>query len=130
MVVYGNDGLDLLTTTTTSTVMEWEGGFGPETRSYVVDPTELGLTSAGLERLRGGDAAANAEIAGRVLEGERGPLRDLVLLNSAAGLVVAGHVRDLRHGLKRAADVIDGGSARRALRILASVSQQAAENED
>src|SRR5438132_8097105 len=96
MVVYGHDGLDELTTTTTSTVMEWQGGAPSGTRSYVVDPAELGLPGAGLDQLRGADPATNARIARLVLEGEPGPHRDIVLLNAAAGLVVAGHARDLK----------------------------------
>jgi len=127
MVVHGHDGMDELTTTTTSTVTEWQGGAFSHTRTYVVDPAELGLASAGLEQLRGADAQGNADMARRVLEGERGPHRDLVLLNAAAGLVVAGYTRDLKEGLARAADAIDSGSARRLLRKLVSVSQAAAE---
>ena len=72
------------------------------------------------------DPETNAKMARRVLEGELGPHRDIVLLNAAAGLVVAGYTRDLKEGVRRAADVIDGGDARRVLANLVSVSQEAA----
>ena len=71
--------------------MDWQGGAFAHTRTYVVDPAALGLTSARLEQLRGADGQGNAEPAHRILDGERGSHRDLVLLNAAAGLVVAGY---------------------------------------
>jgi len=71
--------------------MDWQGGAFAHTRTYVVDPAALGLTSARLEQLRGADGQGNAELAHRILDGERGSHRDLVLLNAAAGLVVASY---------------------------------------
>ncbi|HMC53019.1 MAG TPA: anthranilate phosphoribosyltransferase [Acidimicrobiales bacterium] len=127
MVVHGHDGLDELTTTTTSTVWDLTGGEHPALRSYVVDPAELGLPSSGLEQLRGAGAEANAELARAVLRGGRGPHRDIVLLNAAAGLVVAGCARDLGEGLAEAAAVVDRGSALRVLEKLVEVSGAAAE---
>jgi anthranilate phosphoribosyltransferase len=126
MVVYGHDGMDELTTTTTSTVIDYTGGPGAHQRTYVVDPAELGLRSAGLDELRGADAPANAELARRVLKGELGAQRDIVLLNAAAGLVVAGLTLDLAEGLRRAAEVVDDGSALRVLEQLVSVSRDVA----
>jgi anthranilate phosphoribosyltransferase len=126
MVVYGHDGMDELTTTTTSTVIDYTGGPGAHQRTYVVDPAELGLRSAGLDQLRGADAPANAELARRVLKGELGAQRDIVLLNAAAGLVVAGLTLDLAEGLRRAAEVVDDGSALRVLEQLVSVSRDVA----
>src|SRR5437660_1007146 len=116
MVVHGHDGMDELTTTTTSTVWDMTGGAFAHKRTYEVDPAELGLNSAGLDQLRGAEPRTNAKIALRVLDGERGPHRDIVLLNAAAGLVVAGYARDLKEGVQGAADVIDGGEARRVLK--------------
>ena len=84
LVVYGHDGLDELSTTTTSTVLELRDG---ATRTYVVDPVALGLAHADAGALRGGDAATNATLGRRVLDGERGAHRDIVLLNAAAGIV-------------------------------------------
>lgn len=112
MVVNGHDGLDELTTTTTSTVHELSDG---EVRTYVVDPSTLGLASAGPGDLLGGDAADNAALSHRVLDGEAGPRRDIVVLNAAAALVVAGVAADLVDGLERSQASIDSGLARQAL---------------
>lgn len=121
-VVYGHDGLDELTTTTTSTVLDLHEG---EVRTYVVDPIALGLDVASADQLRGGDARANADHARRVLDGVRGPHRDVVLLNAAAGLVVSGVVADLDEGLARAAASVDDGRAARVLDRAVEVSQAA-----
>lgn len=123
LVVYGHDGLDELTTTTTSTVFELQGG---EVRVYAVDPAELGLGPAALADLEGGDAAANAACVRRVLDGERGPKRDLVVLNAAAGLVAAGVAEGLPDGVELAAAAIDEGRAAAVLERLVAVSKAAA----
>ena len=120
LVVFGHDGLDELTTTTTSTVLDVQDG---SVRSRVVDPAELGLTVATAESLRGGDADANASGARRVLDGESGPQRDLVLLNAAAGIVASGLADDLAAGLDAAAAAVDEGRAAAVLERLVEVSQ-------
>lgn len=120
MVVTGGDGLDELTTTTTSTVIEVREG---EVERRAVDPASLGLPLASPDRLRGGDAAANAGIARRVLAGEPGPHRDIVLLNAAAAIVVAGLADDLAAALPRAAESIDSGAAAGVLDRLVAVSR-------
>jgi anthranilate phosphoribosyltransferase len=124
MVVYGHDGLDELTLATTSTVLSLEHG---EVRTFVVDPTELGLPCAGADAdaVRGGDAARNAELARAVLAGERGPHRDIVLLNAAAAVVVAGLATDLVEGLTLAERSIDDGLAAAVLDRLVTVSTAA-----
>src|SRR5688500_16302096 len=91
-VVYGADGLDELTTTTTSTVHELSADGAS---SYEVDPEALGLALAQPDELLGGDAPTNAESARRVLAGDAGPHRDIVVLNAAAGFVVADRAKDL-----------------------------------
>jgi anthranilate phosphoribosyltransferase len=123
LVVYGHDGLDELSTTTTSTVFELRDG---SVRTYVVDPAVLGLPHARAEALRGGDAATNAALARRVLEGERGPHRDFVLLNAAAGVVAAGLADDLAGGLETATAAVDEGRAAAVLQRLVTVSRQEA----
>jgi anthranilate phosphoribosyltransferase len=123
MVVYGHDGLDELTTTTTSTVLQLEDG---QVRTFVVDPSALGLATATREHLHGGDAARNAELARRVFSGEAGPHRDIVLLNAAAGVVVSGLAGDLVEGVERAASAIDSGQAAALLDLLVEVSAAAA----
>ncbi len=124
-VVFGHDGLDELTTTTTSTVLSWDG---VEEREFVVDPSVLGIPPARPEALRGGDPQLNAAIAHRVLAGERGPVRDVVLLNAAAGLVVGGMVADLGEGLGRAAAALDDGRAAGVLERLVAASHEAADH--
>jgi anthranilate phosphoribosyltransferase len=123
LVVYGHDGLDEITTTTTSTVHELRDG---SVRTYVIDPVALGLESASMDALKGSDAAANASFARRVLEGEKGPQRDIVVLNAAAGLVAAGAADDVAGGLALAAAAIDDGRAASVLTRLVEASQNEA----
>lgn len=123
MVVHGSDGLDELSTVAPSMVLEVRSG---ERRSFEVDARDLGLAPASRESLRGGDAAANAAAARRVLAAEHGPHRDVVLLNAAAALVVAGRAADLPAGLSVAAASIDSGSAATALERLVAASAAAA----
>jgi anthranilate phosphoribosyltransferase len=125
MVVHGADGLDELSTTGPSTVLETRSP-GDLVR-YEVDATDFGLDRVRLEDLRGGDAADNADVVRSVLGGEKGPCRDIVLLNAAAGLVVAGISADLREGVSTAAAVVDDGRARRVLDSLIEVSRRAAQ---
>ncbi len=120
MVVHGDDGLDELTTTTTSTVWELRGG---EVTRTTVDPAVLGLTRVDPGDLPGGDPATNARLAHELLAGATGPVRDLVVLNAGAGLVVAGLVDSLAQGVVSAAAAIDDGRARLALESLVSTSQ-------
>jgi len=93
---------------------------GDEVRTFTVTPEDAGLATAPLEALRGGDPQANAAIAHEVLTGAEGPKRDVVLLNAAAALVVAGRAKDLRDGARQAAAAIDDG---RALRLLERVKE-------
>lgn len=123
LVVYGHDGLDELTTTTTSTVLELRDGL---VRTYVVDPAALGLSGSSKEALVGGDASLNASLAHRVLDGEPGPHRDIVVLNAAAGLVAAGLCDDLVDGIGLACAAIDDGRAATALERLVATSKSAA----
>jgi anthranilate phosphoribosyltransferase len=114
LVVRGDDGLDELTTTTTSTVWQVSDG---TVRKQTVDPTTIGLARVELEALRGGDAEHNAAVARDVFAGAAGPVRDAVLLNAAGALVA--HRRsagpdlheNLREQIAVAADAIDSGAA-------------------
>jgi anthranilate phosphoribosyltransferase len=123
LVVYGHDGLDELTTTTSSTVLELRDG---EIRQSVVDPTAFGLAEVERSQLVGGDAATNARLAGAVLAGDKGPHRDVVVLNAAAGLLVAGVVDDLGAGIEAAAASIDDGRAATVVERLVAVSRREA----
>jgi anthranilate phosphoribosyltransferase len=124
LVVYGHDGLDELTTTTTSTVVELDAENGDRrVRSFDVDPGALGLAPARRSELVGGDAATNADLARRVLAGEPGPQRDIVVLNAAAGIVASGLAADLEDGMGRAVQAIDSGQAESRLVRLVEVSR-------
>jgi anthranilate phosphoribosyltransferase len=123
-VFRGQDGLDELTTTGLSTVHEVSGG---EVRERTLDPAELGLPRSRDGDLAGADAHTNADIARSVLAGEPGPRRDVVILNAAAALEVAGVASSLEDGLTRAAASIDSGDASRVLERWVEVSQAASE---
>ncbi|HZT90174.1 MAG TPA: anthranilate phosphoribosyltransferase [Stellaceae bacterium] len=110
-VVHGS-GLDELTTAGSTAVAEFKDG---KVSTFEVVPEDVGLPRACLDDLKGGDPAHNAVLMRQLLEGERGPLRDIVLLNSAAALLVAGRVAALRDGVELAAASLDGGAARRVL---------------
>ena len=123
MVVYGHDGLDELTTTTTSSMLELSDGV---VRHVVVDPAELGLPVAVRGNLVGGDPSTNAQLARRVLDGEQGPHRDIVLLNAGAAIVAGGGAGDLAEGLAVAQRSVDDGAAAQVVQRLVEVSQAAA----
>ncbi len=117
LVFRGDDGLDELTTTGTSRV--WVVRDGKVTEE-TFDPRDVGVELVPVEALRGADASYNAEVARRLLDGERGPVRDAVLLNSAAALVAlepgSGTLTEqIRAGMEKAAESIDSGAARRVL---------------
>lgn len=116
-VFRGDDGLDELTTTTTSRLWRVHGGEVTET---TVDPAAHGIPRGTAETLRGGDAAHNADVVRRLLDGEQGAVRDAVLLNAAAALAVhespAGDPDEaLAAGLVRAREAVDSGAARATL---------------
>lgn len=111
-VVHGRDGLDELTTTGPTLVAEVKGG---EISRFEVTPEDAGLPRASLEDLKGGTPVENATAVGALLGGEEGPYRDIVLLNAAAALIVAGSVGNLRDGAALAARSIDEGAAKAAL---------------
>ena len=122
-VVHGADGLDELSTTGINRVSHLRDGW---VKDFSLDPVELGLPGARLEDLRGGTVEENAQITQAILAGERGPRRDVVLLNAAAALVAGGMARDFKEGLQQAAEAIDSGSAREKLEGLVAFSQACA----
>ncbi|TNE41943.1 MAG: anthranilate phosphoribosyltransferase [Alphaproteobacteria bacterium] len=118
-IVHGDDGLDEITTTGTTYVAELDRG---QIRTFTITPEEVGLARARPEDLKGGDPKLNAEKIRTLLAGEKGPYRDIVLLNSAAALVVAGKAQDLKEGLALSAAAIDEGRAAHVLETLVHVS--------
>lgn len=118
MVVCGDDGLDEITTTTTTNVCEIKDG---QIKTYKLDPENLGFKKATLEEVKGGDAKENSEIIISVLKGENGAPRDIVVLNSGAALYVAELVDSLEEGIKKANELIDSGAAYEKYKELASI---------
>jgi anthranilate phosphoribosyltransferase len=121
-VVHGSDGLDELTTTGPSHVAELRAG---RVTTFEVTPEQAGLPRARLEDLRGADATTNADALRALLDGVRGPYRDIVLLNSAAALVIADRAADLAAGVARAVEAVDSGAAKAALARLVAISSEA-----
>jgi anthranilate phosphoribosyltransferase len=126
LLVHGHDGLDELSTTGPSTVFELRDG---EVTTSVLDPRELGLPVAQPADLRGGDPATNAALARRVLDGQHGPHRDIVVLNAGAALLVGGAATSIADGMKIAAAALDDGRAAAALDRLRACSLAALEGE-
>ena len=123
LVVHGDDGLDELTTTgTSSAALVAEG----RVRVMRIEPESLGLARAEVPDLRGGDAVQNAALTRSILAGEAGPRRDIVLLNAAAALWVVEAVPSLEAGLERAASSIDEGAAAAKLEALRQATALAA----
>ncbi len=118
-LAHGHDGMDEITTTSPTDIVELRNG---QVRHFSLAPEELGLPRASLENLKGGDAAHNADALKKLLKGERGPYRDIVLMNAAAALAVAGKYEDLPHGIAKATEAIDNGLARRTLDILINLT--------
>jgi anthranilate phosphoribosyltransferase len=111
-VVTGDGPLDELSTTGPSQVFEWHDGV---MRSFEVTPESVGLPRVTPHEIVGGDAERNAELFGEVLAGKSGAVREIVALNAAAGLVVAGVACDLRSGVEQAFASIDSGATATAL---------------
>jgi anthranilate phosphoribosyltransferase len=118
-VVHGSDGLDELTTTGISHVAALDAG---KVMTFKVSPKNAGLPEAKPEDLTGGDAAENAAHLRAVLQGNQGPLRNIVLLNAAAALLVAGKAKSLREGVALAVESIDSGKAKAVLDALVKLS--------
>ena len=115
LVVHGQDGMDELTTTTTSWAASLDKG---KVTEIEIAPEEAGVARTTMDKLKGGDAAHNAKAIEAVLAGEKNAFRDIVVLNSAAALMVAGKAKDLRQGADLATQSIDSGKAAAALATL------------
>jgi anthranilate phosphoribosyltransferase len=118
-VVYGMDTLDEITITGRTRITELKSG---RIRTYFVTPSDFGLSRASLDDIEGGDAKINAGITLSVLKGERGPRRDVVLLNASAALVAGFKAKDFKAGVKMAAESIDSGGAYYKLKRLVEVT--------
>jgi len=123
-VVHGADGLDEIATTGESRVSEVREGL---VRTYTVRPEDFGIARATIADLQGGDREENAAIIRRILQGEPGPRRDIVVVNVGAALVAGGRARDFKEGVELAARSIDSGAAAGKLEALVTLSQQLAQ---
>jgi len=118
-VVHGSDGLDELTTTGPSYVASLENG---QVHSFEITPADAGLTLAQPVDLLGGDSESNANAIRDLLAGHKGAYRDIVLLNAAAALIVAGKAGDLKAGVQLGATALDSGQAAQVLHRLVAVT--------
>ena len=119
-VVHGADGIDEISTTGHTKISECRDG---AIHTFFIHPSDFGIRTAALSELLGGDAAENAAIVGRVLEGEAGAPRDAVVLNAGAALFVADRAGSVREGMSVAASAIDSGAARATLDAMVKASQ-------
>lgn len=119
MVVHGHDGLDEVSLSTKTTVCEVNQG---RVNSFFLDPGQFGFSYCDKEELTGGSPEENAEIAMRILKGEKGPKRDIILLNSAVCLYMSYDNITLRECVKLAAEMIDSGKALRQLEAFVRLS--------
>jgi anthranilate phosphoribosyltransferase len=120
IVFHAGDGMDELSVSGPSFVIEING----ERKEYELDPADLGLTKAPIDSMRGGGPEDNARIAREVLDGAKGPRRDVVLLNAAAALRAAGLASTWKDGIGMAAEAIDSGRAGEVLQRWAKISQE------
>jgi anthranilate phosphoribosyltransferase len=118
-VVHGADGVDEISTTGYTKISECRDG---SVNTFYLHPADVGLPKASAAALAGGDAVENARIMTRVLDGERGPARDIVLLNAGAALFIAGKAASIEEGIGRASHAIDRHDAKRTLEQLVSIS--------
>lgn len=107
-VVHGMDGLDEITITDQTKVSEYHNG---QVRDYLIHPSDFGIPVGKASDLKGGDAKENASITMDVLKGQKGPRRDIVILNAAAALAASGKAKDIKEGIAIAVDSIDSGAA-------------------
>ena len=119
-VVHGAGGLDEISTTGESLVLEIQRG---AIAHHTLTPQDFGVKTAKIADLRGGERDANLSIARAILSGEPGPKRDIVLVNASAALVAAGKATGFLHGVELAAESIDSGRAREKVKHLARFSQ-------
>lgn len=121
MLISGEDNMDEITTTGKTKVFEVKGS---RIKSYTLSPQKFGLKKVEKKDLSGGDAKENAKIIKSILKGEKGPKRDIVILNSAAALFVAGLAKGIKEGIKLAEGSIDSGKALKVLEDLVKETQK------
>jgi anthranilate phosphoribosyltransferase len=121
LVVHGHDGMDEISVSAPTQVHEARDG---EVRSYTIEPEQFGLPRWPTDAVRAGTVEANVRLVERVLDGERGAARDVVLLNAGAALYMAGLADTIQAGIQRAADELDSGRTRAKIDAVAAASQR------
>jgi anthranilate phosphoribosyltransferase len=121
VIVHGRDGLDEISICAPTQVHEARSG---QVRSYVIEPEQFGLARSTIDAVRGGTVEANVRLAQGVFDGERGPARDVVLLNAGAALYMAGLAESIQNGIAQAAGELDSGRARNKVEQVAKASQR------
>jgi len=121
LVVYAKDGLDEISTTTSTLISEWDGS---QIRRYDIHPEDFGIAPARPEDLLGGDLSANVQIVKDILAGKKGPKRDIVVFNAAHALLLVGKVPTVQEGIALAKELIDSGKAQEKLDEWIDVSQR------
>ncbi len=119
MVVHGEDGLDEVSISGRTRVSRFKDG---HVENFYIEPEDFGLWRNKIEHIRGGNKEENAEITLCILKGEKGPRREIVLMNSAAALIVAGKTEDFKLAFSMAADSVDSGRALRKLEEVKRIS--------
>ena len=120
-VVHGDDGLDEITICSKTSVAELSDG---AVTVFKIDPEDFGIKKSVISEIRGGTAVENAIIIRKILSGETGPKRDIVLLNAAAGLYVGGKAQGIKEGLKLAREAVDSGRAKEKLELLIKTTNE------
>ena len=120
-VVHGMDGLDEITLTTKTQISEAKGGV---LSNYLLDPAEFGLTLTPAKQLAGGSPQENAVITRDILQGRKGPKRDIVCLNAAPALVAGRKANNLQDGFRLAGRIVDSGAAAEKLARLISFTNK------
>ena len=122
-LTHGQDGMDEITTTTATDVVELREG---ALKSFLIEPEQAGLPRTRLDMLKGGEAEHNAIEMKRLLQGQHGSYRDIVALNAGAALVVGGKAGDVREGARLAEAALDNGAARQTLDKLITITKRKA----
>ncbi len=120
-VVHGEDGLDEITTTDKTKVTEWKNG---KINTYFISPDSLNIETANKSDLSGGNAEDNAKITIDILDGQKGPKRNIVLINAAAAIVAGDKATDLSEAINIASESIDSGAARKKLDEVKEISNK------
>ena len=120
-VVHGQDGLDEITTTGLTNISEVKDG---EIRSFTLDPREFDIKIVDLEKLKGGNPKKNAAALMNLLDGIKGPYRDIVRLNAGVSLMISGISENIETGIEIATDCIDSGAAKDTLQKLVKISNE------